>query len=220
MFGQLFRGEYTVAQTYWFGFVAVNFALRLFTVALAALQIPLIVRGLDWLIPWIYGSVSVAAAVYFALLARGLYRSMYRHRRPSFWSWIGLVMIVLGFLGALYSLAALVADNLPMTKRALTQEVIGTNMSLPVEISPGIMAERVTFEDGVFRTEYSYAHDDLEEGRLNLFETGMAAETCAEMEGYFRGPVEVVEFAYIGASATSTVYITRDDCLAHLDSGG
>ncbi|UWQ12032.1 hypothetical protein K3X41_04960 [Aliiroseovarius crassostreae] len=219
MLRKLFAGELTVTQTYWGGFVGFNFLMRGVFIAITAGTFELYVNEQDWLADGIMNFAIVVGIVYCLLLARGQYRAMNNDRVPSFWSWAGLVIILLGSVGYGYNLFTFNSNGLPIGRKAIRNEVLALNLSMPSEVSQGIIAERVAFENGLYQIVYSYAFDDLEPGRVNMFDGPDADEMCREFSGYFRGPVKVLEFIYNGPAHTTTVFMTKEECLSHINDG-
>lgn len=217
MFKRLFSGQLTVTQTYWAGFVGFNLAMRIVFIALSASTLQLYVEGRDFLVDGLFNVVLVCCVLYCIFLVRAQYRAMNNDRSPSGWSWLGLVLIVLGVVLYSYSLIALNVNGLPQGGKAIRSEVVGLNLAMPTEVSPGLIAQRVSFERGIYKIKYSYAANDLEPGRINMFGGEEADETCRDFSGYFRGPVKLLEFEYVGPEHTTIVFMTRDECLASLE---
>lgn len=210
---RLFAGEFSVAATYWLGFVGFNIFMRLVFVVVTAVSMSLYANEQEFVGDRLFDVTMLFCVIYCLFLARAQYRAMHNDRQPSAWSWIGLVLILIGTASYAYNFALLQFPSMAVPDRFVREELKTLNLTLPKELEPGLVLEKVSLKNDVMTYHFDYEFDDLPHGRFNMMEDVLGEETCQDMLGYFKGPLKSIEFDYRSGGTIHIEYVSREECL-------
>lgn len=212
MLGRLFRGELTVTQTYWGGFVGFNIAIRVLLYATGGWQLRQILAGNEDLAVNVTLAIMTVSVFCSIAILRAQYIAMYNDRRPGFWSWVGCVLIVVGICTYFWSAMQIMNPSLTVGARAISQEFTILNASLPQDIGPGVTIESAVFTGDALIYDYKVTNPSGGITGNILLPQSEVDGLCADMEGYFRGPVEEITFRYTFTNEMVERVITRAEC--------
>lgn len=212
MLGRLFRGELTVTQTYWGGFVGFNIAIRILLYAIGGWQLRQMLDGNEDLAINVTLAIVGVGVLWSIAILRAHYIAMYNDRVPGFWSLAGCVLIVVGICTYFWSAMQIMNPSLTVGAAAIRQEFVTLNASLPQDIGPGVTIESAVFTGDALIYDYKVIGQSGGVTGNVLMPQSEVDGLCADMEGYFKGPVEEIAFRYTFTNEMVERVITRAEC--------
>jgi hypothetical protein len=212
MFGQLFRGELSVTATYWGGLVGFGVLMRVATFAISDWQMKQYLAGETFAPTAAVVSLLVVGAVWCAFLARAQYIAMHRNREPSGWAWFGFVLICINVLFYAYVAMQIINPSVRVGRLAIENEMRALNQTLPYEFEPGFTLSRASFEGGTMTYRYDVTNTSGGLSGNILMPDSEVEQICVDLEGYFKGPLEDVIYAYHFTNEVVERVVTKAEC--------
>ena len=216
-----FRERATVAQIYWFWIFGVSILSGLIQSSISFFYL----RVSDpHTILWLDRSQIAflgAFALYLLVMLRNLWRACHRARRPGFWGWVAMALVVVAIVRTGYSTLTLVFPHLPVPLIMVELELRDLNKQLPQEIEEGLVLRRTHLRDKAMVYVF-YVDEELPEDMKPYLEESLTLddpenmETCRMMQGYFRGGVVALEHQYSYQMGSVTARMSGADCLERL----
>ena len=216
-----FRERATVAQIYWLWIFGVSiffgFIQSAITYFYLRISEPDSILWLDRAQIALLGGLTL----YLIVMLRNLWRACHRARRPGFWGWVAMVLVVVAIVRAGYSTLTLVFPHFPVPLILVELELRDLNKQLPQEIEEGLVLRRTHLRNKAMVYVYSVDEEFPEEMKPYLEESLTLdnpenMETCRVMQGYFRGGVVALEHQYSYQMGSVTARMSGADCLERL----
>ncbi|NSX56363.1 hypothetical protein [Parasulfitobacter algicola] len=212
---KLFKGELSIAVTFWVGFFLFNVVTNLILVQLNN-QYLTIEDDQTQTLDTVILVFMIFLLLYLLLMIVAMYRSMHKEGKASILAWIGLLVICLAVIFRSYNIALVAFPTIIPSDAFIDIEIAQLNQSLPTVIGDGMTMTKVTLEDGVM--SYIITADFLERdfAVINLIEAPIGQNLCRDFEGYFNGPVNSVAYVYNLIDGQMTSILTAEECLSYL----